>query len=195
VPKKRQQKPLHFLIRQEKYCVSPDNTHYKMTKNRARDAAYGRFARKMRRFPPKLDESAKMASTHVSLPKLNPNATAFVPDDPMQSDSIIPQIANLPTLDGSEVVGFVMPSEDVEVILAMRKALPNGQRIKYNMKDLLGMKPLNPNAREFTPFWLQGIHTERDFAMFQAQGMLPQFTCGSGNMVEDKTCFRAQKAS
>jgi len=162
-----------------------------MTKNRAREAAYGRFARKMRRFPPQLGDGAKMTSTQVSLPKLNPNAVVFVPDDPMQSDASRPE--NLPTLDGSQVVGFDMPAADVEAIQAMRKALPAGERIKYSAKDLLGMKPLNPNAPEFTPFWLQGIHTERDFAMFQAQGMLPQFACG--NTEQDKTFFRAQKAS
>lgn len=163
-----------------------------MTKNRAREAAYGRFARKMRRFPPKLGD-AKVTNARVSLPKLNPNAQVFVPDDPMQSDASRPDITTIPTLDGSEVVGFDMPSEDVEAIQAMRKALPTGHRIKYSPKDLLGMKPLNPNAPEFTPFWLQGIHTERDFAMFQAQGMLPQFGCG--NTPQEKTFFQAQKAA
>jgi hypothetical protein len=167
----------------------------KMAKNRSRDAAYGRFARKMRRFPPKFMDTA--SSTRASLAAgMNPNAQVFVPDASMQDANESQQqevfAALLPTLDGSETAGFNMPPADLEQIETLRKS-QCGQRIKYSVKDLLSLKPLNPNAPEFTPFWLQGIHTERDFALFQAQGMLPQFGCG--NVVQEKTFFHAQKAS
>jgi len=184
-----------------------------MTKNavksRARDAAFGRFARKMKKFPPNLDESSKKNS---ALASLNPNAREFVPSPSSgakEADLTRPEVAEIPMLDGLELPAE-LATEDVEAILALRKALPSGQRIKYTMKQLFAMKPLNPNAPVFTPLWLQGIHTERDFAMLQGQLYNPATTTSSssssggntnnsGNNCsvpkQDSTFFRAQKAS
>ena len=112
-------------------------------------------------------------------PTLNPNAQEFVPAafslPPAHHSSTMATPAEPDSMDTeqqtiqhqvammSKTVGVVLPDADVAAIRAIRSGLPEGKRIKYSIKQLLAMKPLDPHAEEFTPLWMQGIHSARDF--------------------------------
>eukprot|EP00301_Raphidiophrys_heterophryoidea_P012821 c1979_g1_i1.p1 GENE.c1979_g1_i1~~c1979_g1_i1.p1 ORF type:complete len:191 (-),score=37.70 c1979_g1_i1:404-976(-) len=117
-------------------------------------------------------------------PPLNPNAAVFTPTTSPSLRtahdhlSRAVEFSQLPMLD--DELGVETSAEDLAQIEKLRKALPKGQRIRYSIKDMMGMKPLNPNAAVFTPLWLQGIHTETDYAQAvlgcaRQQHVSPQF--------------------